>query len=221
MEALYGLHKPVVLLLLTGSAIAIPWAAEKVPAILVGWYGGEQAGNAIADILFGDANPAGRLPVTFYRGTEDLPPFEDYALAGRTYRYFQGWPLYPFGHGLSYTRFAYNNLAVEPQTIAPDGEAVVSVDITNSGRAAGDEVVQLYVRYPNSAVARPKEELKGFERIHLAPGESRTVRFHLQARQLAYWDGGWQVEPGVVQLAAGASSGDARLSTALTIARPQ
>ncbi|MGE5602562.1 MAG: glycoside hydrolase family 3 C-terminal domain-containing protein, partial [Nitrososphaerales archaeon] len=225
LELLYGLQKPVVLVLLTGSALAIPWAAEKLPAILVGWYGGEQAGNAIADVLFGDVNPAGRLPVTFYRSTEDLPPFEDYAMAsptgGRTYRYFQGRPLYPFGHGLSYTRFGYGNLRVEPETIAPDGEATVSVDITNTGAVAGDEVVQLYVRYPNSAVLRPREELKGFARVHLAPGDMSTVRFALPARQLAYWDSGWQVESVPVQLAVGASSGDLRLSTTLNIARSQ
>ncbi|MGE5530672.1 MAG: glycoside hydrolase family 3 C-terminal domain-containing protein, partial [Bacteroidota bacterium] len=193
LELLYGLHKPVVLVLQTGSAIAIPWAAEKISAILVAWYGGEQAGNAIADVLFGDTNPAGRLPVTFYRSMEDLPPFDDYAMSspkgGRTYRYFQGWPLYPFGHGLSYTHFTYTNLVVSAETLGPGGETTVSVDIVNEGPVAGDEVVQLYVRYPNSAVPRPRQELKGFDRVYLAPGEGRTVRFALPARQLAYWDG--------------------------------
>lgn len=221
LKLLYGLHKPVVLVLTTGSAIAIPWAADTLPAILVAWYGGEQAGAALADVLFGDANPAGRLPVTFYRATEDLPPFEEYALASpvgaRTYRFFEGRPLYPFGHGLSYTRFAYNNLAIEPATMGLDGEAVISVDITNTGALAGDEVVQLYVRYPNSAVARPRQELKGFQRIHLPAGATQTVRFALPARQLAYWDGGWRVEHGTIEVGVGASSADVRLSAALRI----
>jgi beta-glucosidase len=219
LKLLYGLHKPVVLVLTTGSAIAIPWAAEKLPAILVAWYPGEQGGAALADVLFGDANPGGRLPVTFYRATEDLPPFEDYAMAGRTYRYFGGWPLYPFGHGLSYTRFTYSNLVIEPDTMAPDGQVTVSVDITNVGKTAGDEVVQLYVRYPSSSVPRPMQELKGFERVRLAVGETRTVRFRLSARQLAYWDAGWQVEEGAVQIAVGPSSADARLSSSLQIQR--
>jgi beta-glucosidase len=136
---------------------------------------------------------------------------------GRTYRYFQGWPLYPFGYGLSYTHFTYSNLAVEAETLGPGGETAVSVDITNDGPVAGDEVAQLYVRFPNSAVPRPREELKGFERVHLTQGESRTVRFTLTARQLAYWDGGWRVESGPVQIAVGPSSADARLGTTINI----
>jgi beta-glucosidase len=171
LEMLYGLGKPVVLVLLGGSAISIPWAAERLPAILQAWYPGEQGGAALADILLGAANPSGRLPVTVYRALEDLPPFEDYALEaaplGRTYRYFRGEPLWAFGHGLSYTRFAYNRLRVEPETIPPDGAGRVSVEVSNVGEVAGDEVAQLYVSAAGEG--RPRQELRGFARVHLQP----------------------------------------------------
>jgi beta-glucosidase len=183
-----------------------------VPAIIEAWYPGEEGGSAIADVLFGDYNPAGRLPVTFYRGVGQLPPFADYAMNGRTYRYLAEPPLYPFGHGLSYTRFEYSHLRLEAQEIAAAGQACVSVDVTNSGACAGEEVVQLYASYPASAVARPVRELKGFQRLRLAPGETRTVAFNLAAAQLAWWDGaGWAVEPGVVRVLIGSSSEDIRL----------
>jgi beta-glucosidase len=143
---------------------------------------------------------------------DQLPPFDDYAMAGRTYRYLAEPPLYPFGHGLSYTRFEYSHLRLDPPQIGPAGQTLVSVDVCNSGDRAGDEVVQLYVSYPTSAVARPIKELKGFHRLSLAPGETRTVGFTLAAAQLAWWDGaGWAVEPGAVRVLIGSSSEDIRL----------
>jgi beta-glucosidase len=218
LEALYGLGKPLILVLLSGSAISIPWAAERVPAILEAWYPGEQGGHALADILFGTANPSGRLPVTVYRSLDDLPPFDDYAMTGRTYRYFDGAPLYAFGHGLSYTRFAYNRLRVEPARLEEGGEVDISVDISNVGEVAGEEVAQLYVRYP-SAQDRPFQALKGFARVRLDPGETAEVRFPLTATELRHWDGGWQLEEGELQIAVGASSADIRLTAPLVLER--
>lgn len=214
------LGKPVVLVLVGGSAIAVNWAAEHVPAILHAWYGGEEGGSGLADVLFGDANPAGRLPVTVHKSVDQLPPFEDYAMAGRTYRFMTAEPLYPFGHGLSYTHFEYGNLRVTPDHIDAGGRATICATITNTGERGGDEVVQLYVRYPHSAVERPLRELKGFARITLAPGESQDVTFELPASELAYWGGGtWVVEPAEVELLVSASSQDARLTGRLTVCR--
>ncbi|MFW5947108.1 MAG: glycoside hydrolase family 3 C-terminal domain-containing protein [Gemmatimonadota bacterium] len=221
MREVVATGTPTVLVLMSGSAVAVNWADEHVPAILEAWYPGQAAGTAIADILFGDYNPAGRLPVTFYRSADDLPPFEDYDMAGRTYRFFDGDPLYPFGHGLGYTTFAYDDLRTSADRIAADEEVTVRVDVTNTGAVAGDEVAQLYVAYPGSAVARPIRDLRGFERVRLEPGETRTVTFALTGRDLAYWDADadrWVVEDGVVRLEAGASSGDIRVTRELEVA---
>jgi beta-glucosidase len=212
IQKIHALGKPVVLVLLSGSALAVNWANEKIPAILEAWYPGEEGGTAIADVLFGDYNPAGRLPVTFYKSVNQLPPFEEYAMAGRTYRYLHEEPLYPFGHGLSYTRFDYAHLQVQPPQIKRDGRATISLDVRNAGDREGDEVVQLYVRYGDSKVARPVKDLKGFQRIALKPGESRSVEFTLRADQLAYFDKGkYVVEPGAVHVMVGSSSSDIRL----------
>lgn len=211
LKRVCALGKPVVLVLLNGSAIAITWAAEHVPAIVEAWYPGQAGGDAIADVLFGDYNPAGRLPVTFYRSLDQLPPFEDYAMAGRTYRYLTAEPLYPFGHGLSYTRFEYANLRVDPE-VSADGQIDVRFDVRNVGARAGDEVVQLYVSYPESRVPRPARELKGFRRVSLGPGEARSITLRVPASQLAYYGpGGWVVEPGRVAVEVGGSSRDVRL----------
>jgi beta-glucosidase len=213
LQAVAGVGKPTVLVLLSGSALAVNWADQNVPAILEAWYPGQAAGTAIADVLFGDYNPGGRLPVTFYRSVEDLPPFESYDMAGRTYRYFAGQPLYPFGHGLSYTTFAYGDLRVLGEALGPDQGVDVAVDVTNTGDRAGDEVVQLYVAYPGAAVDRPIRELRGFERIHLAPGQTRTVTFTVSGRDVAYWDvdgDRWMIEDAPVRVEVGASSADIR-----------
>ena len=220
LEQVVAVGKPTVLVLLNGSALAVNWAQDHVPAILEAWYPGQAAGQAVADVLFGDYNPAGRLPVTFYRSTADLPPFEDYAMKGRTYRYFQGRPLYPFGHGLSYTTFRYDNLATSAATLPANGQVTVRVNVTNTGQRAGDEVVQLYAAYPNSAVERPVRDLRGYRRVSLKPGETKTVEFVLAAKDLAYWDADadrWVVEAKPVRLEAGASSGDIRLQRQLPL----
>lgn len=218
LRRIHALGKPVVLVLMGGSALAVNWADAHVPAILAAWYPGEEGGTAIADVLFGDYNPGGRLPVTFYRSVDQLPPFDDYNMAGRTYRYLAEVPLYPFGHGLSYTRFEYTGLCIDPGHIGCDGKATVTVNVINTGVRAGNEVVQLYVCYPGSRVSRPATELKGFARVTLEPGERRAVTFSLAASQLAHWDGdGWAIESGTVEVLVGSSSREIRLRGVLSI----
>jgi len=158
--------------------LAINWEKENIPAIIEAWYPGQAAGQAIADVLFGDYNPAGRLPVTFYKSVKDLPPFEEYQMKGQTYRYFKGNPLYPFGYGLSFTSFKYDNLQVA-ETHKVGDTVKVSVNVKNIGETAGDEVVQLYLSNLNAPVAVPLRSLKGFKRIHLLPGEGKTVEFSI------------------------------------------
>jgi len=184
LEAVVAVGKPVILVLLNGSAVAVTWAADHVPALLEAWYPGQAAGDAIADVLFGDVSPAGRLPVTFYRSAEQLPPFDDYAMHGRTYRYFTGDPLFPFGHGLSYTTFAYRDFRV-PATARAGDSVRVSVEVQNTGARAGDEVVQLYVTDEEASVPVPVRTLVGFRRLALAPGERRTVTFGVAPRALS------------------------------------
>lgn len=213
LERLHATGKPVVFVNMSGSAIAFPWADANVNAILQAWYPGQAGGRAVADVLVGNHNPAGRLPVTFYGSTGDLPDFEDYAMAGRTYRYFEGNPLYAFGHGLSYTRFTYAGLRTSRDVLAASDSITVSVDVTNTGARAGDEVVQLYVVHPQSSVPRSRLALRGFTRISLAPGETKRVDFSLTASDVAYWDderGRWAVEAGPLQVLVGASSSDIR-----------
>ncbi|SFQ64610.1 glycoside hydrolase family 3 C-terminal domain-containing protein [Hymenobacter arizonensis] len=184
LKVLHSSGKPVVLALMTGSAIATPWEAANLPAIVNTWYGGQAAGTALADVLFGDYNPAGRLPVTFYRSETQLPPFDNYDMKGRTYRYFTGEPLFPFGHGLSYTTFKYSNLKVLSKPVT--GQPIrVSVDVQNTGARAGDEVVQLYVRHPGASGRVARHALEGFRRLNLAPGARQTVQFTLTPRQLS------------------------------------
>ena len=221
LAALEETGKPVVLVLMTGSALAVDWAQEHVPAILVAWYPGQEGGRAIADVLFGDANPAGRLPVTFYRSVTDLPPFSDYDMEGRTYRYFRGEPLYPFGHGLWYTRFAYSDLRVSRQEAAPGDSVDVTVTVRNTGSRAGDEVPQLYVRAIDPPVPMPIKQLRGFDRVALQPGEARQVRFSLTpARDFAHYDPGagtFTVSPGDYEIQVGASSADIRQSARVRV----
>ncbi|MFZ2054038.1 MAG: glycoside hydrolase family 3 C-terminal domain-containing protein [Candidatus Aminicenantales bacterium] len=204
LKKVQAFGKPVVLILLNGSALSINWASQNVPAILEAWYPGQAAGTAIADVLFGDYNPAGRLPVTFYRTADDLPPFNDYAMEGKTYRYFRKEALYPFGFGLSYTRFAYKRLQV-PRSVAAGEEVEVSVEVENMGEMAGEEVVQLYVRDLEASVPVPICSLQGFERIFLKPGEKKAVCFRLNARQMSIIDeqGRRVVEPGIFEIAVG------------------
>jgi beta-glucosidase len=183
LEAVSATGKPVVLVLAGGSALAVNWANEHVNAILDGWYPGEEGGTAIAQTLSGKNNPAGRLPVTFYTGVDQLPDFKDYSMKGRTYRYFEGKPLYPFGYGLSYTTFAYKGL-VMPKTVKAGEPLVASVTVTNTGKVEGDEVAQLYLSFPTVPGA-PLRALRAFKRVHLKPGESQKVRFDLKDRDLS------------------------------------
>lgn len=188
MKALKATGKPVVFVNMSGSAMGFEWEAENIPAIIQAFYGGQAGGEAIANVLFGDYNPAGRLPVTFYKNVDDLPDFEDYKMDNRTYRYFKGKPLYPFGFGLSYTTFKYSNLKV---ISAKTGNSkTVKATVTNTGKKAGDEVVQLYLAHPNAGFKTPIRTLKGFQRIHLKAGESKTLTFNLGSRELT------EVEPG-------------------------
>ena len=184
LEAVAAIGKPVVLVLGNGSALAANWAQEHVNAILESWYAGEEGGAAVAETLSGKNNPAGRLPVTFYTSIDQLPPFEDYAMKGRTYRYFEGKPLYPFGYGLSYTTFSYSGLTLPRRAIKAGDPLRAKVTVTNTGERGGDEVAQLYLGFPNVAGA-PMRALRGFKRVHLKPGESQRVRFELKERDLS------------------------------------
>ncbi len=220
LERIANLGKPTVLVLMSGSAVAVNWAQGHVPAIIEAWYPGQAAGTAIADVLFGAYNPAGRLPVTFYRSANDLPGFADYRMAGRTYRFFDGVPLYPFGHGLSYTTFSYGNLRTSADSMRADGSIAVQVDVTNVGTRAGDEVVQLYVQHAGSKVDRPKQDLRGYARVSLKPGETRTVSLPLTAKSLAYWDSTshqWIVEPEPVRVMIGSSAANIRLQKTISV----
>ena len=194
---------------MTGSAVSITMEHETVPAILQAWYGGEAAGEAVADVLFGDYNPAGRLPVTFYRSVSDLPSFENYDMAGRTYRYFEGEVLYPFGYGLSFTTFSYNNLLLEKNEIAEGESITVSVDVSNTGERDGEEVVQLYIHDTESEVIRPLKDLRGFLRVPVKAGQTIVATMTLGPEELSYYDSGagdYLVEPGLYEILVGPSS---------------
>ena len=197
LGALRGAGKPLVVVLMNGSALAVNWAQEHANAILEAWYAGEEGGTAIAETLAGVNNPAGRLPVTFYKGVEQLPPFDDYAMKNRTYRYFAGEPLYPFGYGLSYSRFEYSNLKLSSSGLAAGDPLTVEVDVKNTSQRVGDEVVQLYLNFPKLPGA-PLRALRGFTRVRLEAGEPRHVQLTLQPRDLSYVN-----ESGVRLVAAG------------------
>ena len=184
MQAVKATGKPVILVLLNGSALAVNWADENLDAILSAGYPGQEGGNAVADVLFGDYNPAGRLPVTYYKSVDQLPPFDDYNMEGRTYRYFTGEPLYPFGYGLSYTSFDYENLML-PKTAKVGDNVKISVEVRNTGTVDGEEVVQLYLKDEIASTPRPIHQLEGFKRIYLRAGESKIVEFELYARQFS------------------------------------
>jgi beta-glucosidase len=221
LQALHATGKPVTLVLTTGSALAVDWAKENLPAILVAWYPGQRGGNAVADVLFGDTNPAGRLPVTFYKADEKLPAFDDYNMKGRTYRYFDGEPLYAFGHGLSYTQFAYSGLRMDREKVAPKEQVRVAVKVKNTGERAGDEVVQLYLHPLEPKRERARKELRGFQRVHLRPGEEREVSFTLTPEtDLRHYDEqrkAYTVDAGAYEVQLGASSEDIRTSKRFTV----
>ena len=213
LKALHATGTPVVFINCSGGAVAFPWEAENLPAILQAWYPGQAGGTAAAEVLFGECNPSGRLPVTFYRSTEDLPHYYDYQMENRTYRYFAGEVLYAFGHGLSYTQFEYGPLSVEEAHVASDGCVTVSFDLTNAGDREGDEVVQVYARHLKSSVARPLQSLVAFQRVSLAGGETRQLELSFQADALRHWDeelDEYVVELGAIEILVGASSSDIR-----------
>ena len=212
LKQLKATGKPVIFVCCSGSAIAMPWAAENLDAIVQTWYPGQAGGTALADVLLGKANPAGRLPVTFYRATSELPPFEDYAMANRTYRYFPGTPQWPFGHGLSYTTFKYDDLAI---TSAPN-DITIACRLTNTGAMDGDEVVQVYVRDAFTPEPRPRQRLVGFQRIHVQAGATADVKINVRPHDLRLWDTAsqdYRIYPGTYEFLVGASAGDIRLKT--------
>jgi len=219
VEAVYATGTPVVVVLLHGRSLAIEWIKNHVPAILDGWYLGQETGNAVADVLFGKVNPGGKLPMTVPRNVGQVPLYYNRMRAGRPGKYFQAKaePLWPFGHGLSYTTFEYSNLTATPTSAT---SATVAIDITNTGQRRGDEVIQLYVRDEFASIVRPVLELKGFQRITLAPGEKRTLTFPLDKSAFAFYDPkskDWIVEPGDFTVMAGSSSADIRMSKTLTL----
>jgi beta-glucosidase len=220
LQAVKATGKPLVVVLMNGSALAVNWASMNANAILEAWYPGEEGGAAVAETLAGINNPAGRLPVTFYKRTEDLPPFEDYSMKGRTYRYFTGQPLYPFGYGLSYSKFTYSNLVLSSSTLNAGSGLQVDADIRNTSSITGDEVAQLYLIFPNLPGA-PIRALRGFQRVNVAPGKTEHVRFTLDPRDLSYVNeagervvaaGSYRIFVGGGQPGTGAAGLEARLS---------
>jgi beta-glucosidase len=221
IEAVFAANPKTVVVLVTGGPLAVDWANSNVPALLTSFYDGQAQGSAIADVLFGDFNPTGRLSTTWYKGSTTLPPITDYDIRkGRTYLYFADAALYPFGHGLTYTTFAYDNLRLEPSAIHANGTATVSIDISNTGPRDGDELVQLYSRDVATHVTRPLKQLRRFQRVHIGVGQTSTVKFTLDAKDLTYWDvtsHGWLLNGDSFNLFVGASSADIRASSLLKV----
>ncbi len=212
IKAVHATGTPVVLVLFNGSPVSVNWAQDNVPAIVEAWYPGEEGGNALADILFGDCNPSGRLPVTFVKSLEQLPDFEDYRMEGRTYRYMKEEPLYPFGYGLSYTTFSYSSLKLDSETVSGDQAVQVQIDVENSGSVDGHEVVQLYLRHGDASSSAPIHQLAGVRKVPLAAGETKQVSFTVTPRQLARVSdqGRLVIEPGPMEVFVGGSQPDSR-----------
>ena len=220
VKALHAAGKPMIVVLMNGRPLTINWIAENTPAILETWFAGTQGGNAIADVLFGDVNPGGKLPVTFPRSVGQEPLYYNHMNTGRppnanekyTSKYLDvSWtPLFPFGYGLSYTQFRLSNLQLSATRIRPDGRVTVSFEVENSGKRTGDEVVQLYIRDVAASVTRPVQELKGFQRVTLRPGEKRRIEFMLMPEHLGFYNREMRfvVEPGEFKVMVGTSSAD-------------
>jgi beta-glucosidase len=221
IKQVYAVNQKTVVILISSFPFAINWTQSNIPAILHMAHSSQDEGTALAKVLFGDYNPGGRLVTTWPKSVDQLPPMMDYDIRhGRTYMYFKGEPLYPFGYGLSYTTFSYANLKASSAEMASDGTVTVSVDVTNTGGRTGDEVVQLYVKHLKSKVERPVEELKGFQRVTLKPNETKTVQIPLKAATLAFWDerqGQFKVEAEPVKLMIGSSSKDIKLATTVNV----
>jgi beta-glucosidase len=223
VKAVCAANPKTVVVLMNAGPLTVPWLKENVPAILEAWWTGVEGGDAIADVLFGDANPAGRLPHTVYASESQVPPQDEYDVTkGFTYMYLKGMPFFPFGHGLSYTRFKYSHLQVSPSQIPATGKVTVRVDVENAGKRAGEEVVLLYVHQVECSVKRPGKELRGFERVALRPGEKKTVAFTLAGEKLSFWDvktHDFVVEPGAFDVLVGSSSQDIRVQTRIEVER--
>jgi beta-glucosidase len=223
VEAVLAANPRTIVVLFGGGPLTIPWIKEHVPAVLQAWWPGEEGGHAIADVLFGDVNPAGRLPHTVYASEQQVPPQDEYDVTkGFTYMYLNGAPLYAFGHGLSYTTFKYSNLRVSTKSLPANGTLTATIDVKNTGERAGDEVAQLYVHEVKPVVKRPAKELRGFQRITLRPGEKRTLTFTVPAKKLAYWDESahaFVVNPGTFDILVGASSDDIRQKEQIEVSR--
>ncbi len=221
VKQVFAANPKTIVVLVSSFPYAINWSQAHVPAILHMAHATQEQGTALADVLFGDYNPAGRTNQTWPKSLDQLPPMMDYDIRhGHTYMYFKGEPLYPFGYGLSYTTFKYSNLRVSSSKLPAAGAVTVSVDVTNTGKRAGDEVVQLYVQQPSSKVTRPGKQLEGFQRITLKPNEKRTVQIPLKAEALAWWNekaGRSEVENEAINLVVGGSSADARLQKTLNV----
>jgi beta-glucosidase len=215
VKQVYAANPKTVVVLVSSFPYAIDWSQQNVPAILHMTHAAQEQGTALADVLFGDYNPGGRLNQTWPKSLDQLPPMMDYNIRhGHTYMYFKGEPLYPFGYGLSYTTFGYSNLRLSSLALPADGTVTVNAEVRNTGTRTGDEVVQLYVQPLGSKVERPLKELRGFRRITLKPGEVQTVRIPLKGDSLAWWNqktGRYEVEPGRVRVMLGSSSADIRL----------
>ena len=224
VESVHATGKPVVVVLLNGGPISIPWIKKNIPAIVEGWYLGQATGTALAQVLTGEVNPGGKLPVTIPQNVGRVPAYYYRPPAARRMNYYQspGGDLFPFGYGLSYTKFAYSDLKISPGKFSVNQTATVSLKLTNTGARAGDEVVQLYLHDDVSSLVRPAKELRGFERVTLAPGESREVKFPVGFEHLKFWkNGGWVVEPGTFTVMIGSSSEDIRLKGQLEIIAPR
>lgn len=211
LKELHATGKPVILVLLNGSALAVNWENKNLPAIVDAWYPGELGGEAIAQVLFGDYNPSGKLPITFYKSVKDLPPFVNYGMKGRTYRYFKGESLYPFGYGLGYSKFDYKNIKLSNSKMTSNDSTKVTVDITNTGKYEGDEMVQLYIKDKESNEVRPLKSLRGIKRISLKPQETKQIYFMVKPEDLSFYnfeEGKQIVEPGLFEVGVGTSSND-------------
>jgi beta-glucosidase len=223
IRAVYAANPRTVVVLVNGGPLAIDWTKTHIAGIIEAWYGGEEGGKAIADVLFGNYNPGGRLPLTFYTSIAQLPPFYDYNVRkGRTYLYLKEKPLFPFGFGLSYTHFEYRNLKIQPEKLDSNGKITVNLEIRNTGNRTGDEVVQLYVRDVQAKFLTPIKELKGFRRVTLDPGQRKKVSFDIPVNRLAFYQNDvkkWKVNPGVYKIMIGSSSEDIRISGDVEIAK--
>jgi len=215
VQALKATGKPVVYIVCTGSALALNWEDQNLDAMLNAWYGGQEGGTAVADVLFGDYNPAGRLPITFYKSADQLPDFQDYSMKGRTYRYMTQEPLYPFGYGLSYTTFGYSDAQLSKNQLTKEEGVTITFDITNTGKKDGDEVAQVYIKNPNDPEA-PIKTLRAFKRINVKAGASEKVSLAIDKKAFHSFNDetqAFETRPGKYQVLYGSSSADKDLKT--------